>query len=237
MATTNFICETASGVIANSMIGQLTRFEPTSETASPKVDSRERRLIDRVLAGDHEAFYELVKRHERAIYIAAMSVLQNQQQAEDAAQETLLKAFVHLKRFRGESKFSTWLIQVAINEARMRLRKEHRALYDHIDDQREDEDGDYRPKDFSDWRPIPSEALANRELREAIEQGIARLTPRLREVFVLRDVQQLNIAETASILGITQQTVRTRLLRARLAMRDALAPFATSPRKAKTATR
>jgi RNA polymerase sigma-70 factor (ECF subfamily) len=178
-----------------------------------------------------------VKPYERTIYIAAMGILQNEQQAEDASQETLLKAFVHLKRFRGEAKFSTCLIQVAINEARMRLRKEHRALYDHIDDLREDADGDYRPVDFADWRPIPSEALANRELREAIERGIAGLSPRLREVFVMRDVQQFNIAETANILRITQQSVRTRLLRARLAMRDALAPFARTEGKAKAARR
>ena len=106
----------------------------------------------------------------------------------------------------------------------LRYRKNHAYLYDSLDDTREDEEGDYFPKDYSDWRPIPSEALATKELREALNKAIAGLAPKYREVLLLRDVQQMNIAETAKALNISEQNVRTRLLRARLMVRDVLAP-------------
>jgi RNA polymerase sigma-70 factor (ECF subfamily) len=104
------------------------------------------------------------------------------------------------------------------------VRKNHAHLYDSIDETREDEEGDYWPTDYADWRPIPSEALETKELRDALNKAIAGLTPKYREVLLLRDVQQLNIAETATALNISEQNVRTRLLRARLMVRDALAP-------------
>jgi RNA polymerase sigma-70 factor (ECF subfamily) len=189
-----------------------------------QLERDERELIARVLAGEHEAFYELVRPYERAIFFAARGVVDNDADAEEVAQETVLKAFTHLKSFRAEAKFSTWLIQIAINEARMKVRKNHAYLYDSLDDTREDEEGDYFPKDYSDWRPIPSEALATKELREALNKAIAGLAPKYREVLLLRDVQQMNIAETAKALNISEQNVRTRLLRARLMVRDALAP-------------
>jgi len=189
-----------------------------------QLERDERELIARVLAGEHEAFYELVRPYERAIFFAARGVVDNDADAEEVAQETVLKAFTHLKSFRAEAKFSTWLIQIAINEARMKVRKNHAYLYDSLDDTREDEEGDYFPKDYSDWRPILSEALATKELREALNKAIAGLAPKYREVLLLRDVQQMNIAETAKALNISEQNVRTRLLRARLMVRDALAP-------------
>jgi RNA polymerase sigma-70 factor (ECF subfamily) len=152
----------------------------------------------------------------------AQSILQNEADAEEAAQEAVIKAFTHLASFRCESKFSTWLIQILINEARMRLRKEHRSLYESLDEQRDEES--YVPRDFADWREIPSEQLQRKELRHALRRAIAALAPKYRQVFVLRDVQNLSIAETANALGITTASVKTRLLRARLMMRDALAP-------------
>src|SRR6516164_337147 len=187
-------------------------------------DIRETELIQRVCSGDHEAFYELMKPYEKAVYFAARSVTGNPADAEEVAQEAVLKAFNNLSRFRLESKFSTWLIQITINEARMRLRKERRHLYESIDEQARDNEGDYIPKDFADWRDIPSEELQRRELRDALERAMAALDSKYREVLICRDVQHLNIAETAQILGITEASVKTRLLRARLQMRDALAP-------------
>jgi len=187
-------------------------------------DIRETELIQRVCSGDHEAFYELMKPYEKAVYFAARSVVNNPADAEEVAQEAVLKAFNNLSRFRLESKFSTWLVQITINEARMRLRKERRHLYESIDEQAKDDEGDYIPKDFADWRDIPSEELQRKELRDALERAMAALGSKYREVLICRDVQHLSIAETAQILGITEASVKTRLLRARLQMRDALAP-------------
>ena len=191
---------------------------------STQINERETELIQRVCRGEHEAFYELVRPYERGIYFAAMGVLNNPADAEDVAQETVLKAFRALPNFRFEAKFSTWIIQIAINESRMRLRKDRKHLYDSTDAEREDEEGDYRPKDLADWREIPSEELQRRELRDALKSALDSLAPKYREVLVLRDVQHVNIAETAKILGITEASVKTRLLRARLQMREALAP-------------
>lgn len=199
--------------------------EPREKSLSGKTQMEaEAALIARVLAGDSNAFYDLVRPHERSIYTAAYSVLGNEADAEEVSQEAVLKAYTHLARFRAEAKFSTWIVQITLNEARMKLRKDRRKLYESLDDPREDQEGDYVPKDFADWREIPSEALQQKELRQALARALASLAPKYREVFVLRDVQKLSIAETAKMLGITESSVKTRLLRARLQMRDALAP-------------
>ena len=188
------------------------------------VSSSEATRIDRICAGETELFYELVHPYERSVYMAAYAVLQNEAEAEDASQEAMLKAFQHLKGFRRESKFSTWLIQIAINEARMRLRKNRPHLYESTDAGKENAEGEYMPKDWADWREIPSEQLNRKQLRQAIQKALASLAPIYREIFVMRDVQDLSIAETAKLLEITEAAVKTRLLRARLQMRDALAP-------------
>jgi len=181
-------------------------------------------LVRRACEGDKDAFYCLVRPCERAIYVAAVSILNNPADAEEVAQEAVLKAFTHLAGFRAEAKFSTWLIQITINEARLRLRKDRRHLYDSLDERRTDAEGDYDPKDFADWREIPSEELKRSELRNALQRAMATLAPKYREVLILRDVQSLSTQETAEILGISEGNVKTRLLRARLQMRDALAP-------------
>jgi RNA polymerase sigma-70 factor (ECF subfamily) len=193
-------------------------------TAQPAQTDREAGLIARAAAGDREAFYELIHPYERSIYVAALSILQNHADAEDAAQEAIFKALKYLENFRGEAKFSTWLVQITINEARMRLRKNRPHLYESLDEPADTEEGDYMPRDTADWREIPSEALERAELREALQKAIAGLAPKYREVFMLRDVDNLSIAETAQALGITEANVKTRLLRARLQVRDALAP-------------
>ena len=131
----------------------------------------------------------------------------NPADAEEVAQEAVLKAFNNLSKFRREAKFSTWLIQITINEARMRFRKDRSHLYESIDEQKSDEEGDYWPKDFADWRDIPSEELQRKELREALKRAMARWIPKYREVLVLRDVQHMSIIETAKVLGITEASV------------------------------
>ncbi len=181
-------------------------------------------LIDRICAGEKQLFYELIQPYERSVFIAANAVVQNEADAEEAAQEAFLKAFTHLSSFRKESKFSTWLIQIAVNEARMKRRKDRKTRYDSIDEHGGDEEGDYAPKDFADWREIPSEALQRKELRRVLQKAMASLHPIYREVLVMRDVQHLTISETADTLQISESAVKTRLLRARLQMRDALAP-------------
>jgi len=180
--------------------------------------------MERVCSGEKHLFYELIQPYERSVYIAAHSVLQNEADAEEVAQEAFLKAFSHLSTFRKESKFSTWLIQIAINEARMKRRKDRKGLYESIDQQNTDDEGDYFPRDFADWREIPSETLQRNELRQALQKALASLDEKYREVFVMRDIQNVSIAETAQALGLTEASVKTRLLRARLQMRDALAP-------------
>ena len=190
----------------------------------PQVHASEAALIERVAAGDTEAFYELVRPCERVLFLAARGVVGNDADAEEIAQEAVLKAFSNLRRFRGESKFSTWLIQIALNEARMRLRKERRTLHESLEQPLREDEGDYVPRDFADWREIPLEALQRKELRDALARAIASLAPKYREVLILRDVEHLSIADTATVLGITEVSVKTRLLRARLQVRDALAP-------------
>jgi RNA polymerase sigma-70 factor (ECF subfamily) len=184
----------------------------------------EARLIERVRNGDHEAFYELVQPYQRSVFLAAFSVLRSEFDAEEVAQEAFLKAFRYLGNFRGEAKFSTWLIQIAINEAKMKVRKDRQRLYEAIEEGQRDGDGDYIPRDFADWREIPAEALDRKELREALDKALAALPEKYRSVLVLRDVQQLSIRETAQLLDISEANVKTRLSRARLQMRDLLAP-------------
>jgi len=187
------------------------------------VEVREQDLIRRVQAGEKELFYQLVKPYERRIYAAAFAVLRNEAEAEDAAQEAMLKALTHIRQFRAEARFSTWLTQITVNEALMRRRRAHSEIMEPIGE-RQEEDGTYTPRDFADWREIPSEVLERKEIRQKLASAVAGLAAKYREVFMLRDVQHLSIEETAEALGITQASVKTRLLRARLMLRDLLAP-------------
>jgi RNA polymerase sigma-70 factor, ECF subfamily len=182
-------------------------------------------LIARVRGGDHEAFYELVRPHERTIYAMAFSILDNEADAEEVAQEAILKAFKALGQFRQEAKFSTWIVQIVINEARTRRRKYRKHLHDSLEEPAKgDDEGNYIPKEFADWREIPSEALERSQLRQALWEALTSLPPKYRQVLILRDIQHLSTAESAQLLGITEDSVKTRLLRARLMMRDELAP-------------
>jgi RNA polymerase sigma-70 factor, ECF subfamily len=186
--------------------------------------TNETQLIKRVCDGEREVFYELIRPYERMIYATAISILQNPADAEEIAQEVVLKAFSNLVGFRGESRFSTWLVQITYNEAKMKLRKARSHLYESIDDQQQNEEGDFWPRDYADWRPISSDLLEQNEVRQAVQDAINSLRPIHREVLILRDVQQLTIKETSAILGIPEPSVKTRLHRARLLLRDNLAP-------------
>jgi RNA polymerase sigma-70 factor (ECF subfamily) len=186
--------------------------------------TRERDLILSVQRGQHELFYEVVRPYERRVYAAALAILRNEHDAEDAAQEAMLKAFANIRQFRAEARFSTWLIQITVNEALMRRRRERTVPMEGIDGLRPgDEESDYAPRDFADWREIPSEALERKEVRQRLAEALATLDRKYREVFVLRDMEHLNIQETAEALGISVASVKTRLLRARLMLRDLLA--------------
>jgi RNA polymerase sigma-70 factor (ECF subfamily) len=189
----------------------------------PAQQLHEQQLIQRIRDGEHELFYELIRPYERRVYAAAFAILRNEADADDAAQEAVLKAFTHIRQFRAEARFSTWLIQITVNEARMRRRKEHADLMEPIVNCK-GEEGNYTPRDFADWREIPSEALERKEIREQLAEALTSLGQIYREVFVLRDMQQLSIEETAQALGISTALVKTRLLRARLMLRDLLAP-------------
>ncbi len=184
--------------------------------------AREHDLILQVQRGERELFYELVRPYERRVYAAALAILRNEQDAEDAVQEAMLKAFAKIRQFRAEARFSTWLIQITVNEALMRRRRERTVHMEGIDDHRDGE-SEYAPRDFADWREIPSEALERKEVRQRLAEALATLDRKYREVFVLRDMEHLNIQETAEALGITVASVKTRLLRARLMLRDLLA--------------
>ena len=185
--------------------------------------TREQDLILNVQRGQNELFYELVRPYERRVFAAALAILRNEQDAEDTAQEAMLKAFANIRQFRAEARFSTWLIQITVNEALMRRRRERTVVMEGIDDRRPDEEAEYAPRDFADWREIPSEALERKEVRQRLAEALATLDRKYREVFVMRDMEHLNIQETAEALGISVASVKTRLLRARLMLRDLLA--------------
>ena len=182
-------------------------------------------LIARILAGEKEQFHELIRPFERMVYLTLISVLKNETDAEDAAQETVVSAYRHLASFRGDAKFSTWLTTIALNEGRKRLRKAKGSAEESIEELGEDRDGDFTPAPLTDWREIPLEALERKELREALRSAVAELPGIYRQVFILRDVEGLNIEETAQALGINRGSVKVRLHRARMKLQKRLGPF------------
>ena len=197
--------------------------ETTASLGNAGEPRDEEALIRRIREGEAELFYELIRPYERRVYAAALAILRNEADAEDAAQEAVLKAFKHIRQFRAEARFSTWLIQIAVNEARMRRRKQQTVVMEPMVEQR-DEEGQYTPRDFADWREIPSETLERAEVRQKLAEALSSLGQKYREVFILRDMEQLSIEDTAKALGISVPSVKTRLLRARLMLRDLLAP-------------
>lgn len=178
-------------------------------------------MIEEVLGGQTETFHELIRPYERSVYLMALSLLKNEAEAEDAAQEAFIKAYRNLSRFRSDSRFSTWLIAIVLNEARAKLRRKMPALTDSIDDTSEDSP---LPTQLTDWREIASESLERQEVRSLIRRALLTLPLAYREVFVLRELEERNVQETADTLGITIASVKMRLHRARIMLQKQLAP-------------
>jgi RNA polymerase sigma-70 factor (ECF subfamily) len=159
------------------------------------------------------------------VYLSILAMMRNEQEAEDAAQEVMINAFRHLKSFRGDAKFSTWLVTIAMNEGRQRLRKAKAAQLESLDEEKEEREGDFTPAVLTDWREIPSVALEKKEMRQKLREAVELLPPIYREVLVLRDLQELNQEETAAALGINISLVKVRLHRARMMLQKMLAPY------------
>jgi RNA polymerase sigma-70 factor (ECF subfamily) len=183
----------------------------------------EAQIIASILAGNTHEFHDLIRPHERSVYIMVLSLLHNEADAEDAAQETFLKAFRNLARFRGDAKFSTWLISIALNEARSRLRSKKNVKIDSLDEA-PDGQGHVSPALLRDWREIPSEALERKEVQQLLQHAVTDLPLIYREVFMLRDIEEMSVNESAEALGITAASVKVRLHRARLMLQKRLAP-------------
>jgi RNA polymerase sigma-70 factor (ECF subfamily) len=189
------------------------------------IDKNEAGLIARIVAGEKELFHELIRPYERMVYLTLFAIVKNETEAEDGAQETVISAYRHLASFRGDAKFSTWLTTIAINEGRKRLRKAKGAAENSIEEEEEGHEGDYTPAPLTDWREIPLEALERKELRETLRVAVAELPDIYRQVFVLRDLEEQNIEETAQALGINPGAVKVRLHRARMMLQRRLVPF------------
>jgi RNA polymerase sigma-70 factor (ECF subfamily) len=174
-------------------------------------------LVDRAQRGDQAAFAELVERHYSSCLKLALSILRDKSDAEDEVQNACWKAFEHLKQFNREAKFSTWLTRIVVNQCLMRIRKAKRAKMLYMDDtQLGDEVVTLELRDES---PTPEEQLGQREVSTVLEKEIGRIPPLLRNVFVLRDVQQMGMPEVAEKLGISIAAAKSRLLRARMELR------------------
>ncbi len=175
----------------------------------------ETECIRRILAGEKHLFHELIRPSERAIYLFLLSLLGNEAEAEDAAQETAIKVYLNLGQFRGESQFRTWVWSIARTEGRGRLRKQATRREDSLDAEMDDGGGDYTPAVLTSWREVPAEALERKELGGLLRAAIASLPTIYRNVVLLRDVEEMDIRATAEALGISEGAVKVRLHRAR----------------------
>ena len=180
--------------------------------------------IRRILAGERQLFHDLIRPSERAIYFLLFSLLRNEAEAEDAAQETAIKVYLNLKNFRGDSQFRTWVLSIARNEGLGRLRKLGTRREDSLDAETDEQTGDYTPAILTSWREIPSEALERKELGGLLRGAIEALPGIYRNVVLLRDIEEMDIRETAGALGITEGAVKVRLHRARALLQRSLAP-------------
>lgn len=189
--------------------------------ASTIVRDDEAQLVSAAKAGDTTAFEELVNRYERKIFRLGMNITQNREDAEDVMQDAFLKSYQNLDRFQGDSRFYTWLVRIAVNEALMKLRK-RRPNQVSLDEPLSDDGVDSVFREIEDWGPSPEKKFAQTELNEILNSVIAELDPIFRVAFLLRDVEGLSTEETGQILGISPAAVKSRLLRARLKLRQKL---------------
>jgi RNA polymerase sigma-70 factor (ECF subfamily) len=180
--------------------------------------------IRRILAGERHLFHDLIRPCERPIYFLLLSLLRNEAEAEDAAQETAIKVFQNLKSFRGDSQFRTWVLSIARNEGLGRLRKAETRREDSLDAETDEQTGDYTPAILTSWREVPSEALERQELGAMLRKAIEGLPAIYRNVVLLRDIEEMDVRETAAALEITEGAVKVRLHRARALLQRELAP-------------
>jgi len=178
-------------------------------------------LVERSRRGDSAAYGELVRRYEARVYRTARHIVGNDQDAEDVLQEAMMKAYSHLGSFQGQSKFYTWLVRIAVNESLMKLRKRKSDRTVSLDESIETGEEPI-VREIAVWDDNPEAQYSQSEIREILDSSIKSLKPIFRTVFVLRDVEELSTEETAQALGLTVAAVKSRLLRARLQLREKL---------------
>ncbi len=190
--------------------------------------SEELVLVRAAKGGDDKAFGELVKRYDRNVFRIAQHITQNREDAEDVVQDAFLKAYTNLQQFQEQSKFYTWLVRIAVNEALMKLRRRRPERMVSLDEDIKTED-DSVPREVADWAPNPEQNYNQAELKEILSRTIQGLPPGFRTVFLLRDVEGLSTEETAEALELSIPAVKSRLLRARLQLRERLNRFFVKP--------
>jgi RNA polymerase sigma-70 factor (ECF subfamily) len=191
------------------------------ESKVTEASSEETGLVEAARSGDIGAFEALVRRYDRNVFRIAQHITQNREDAEDVVQDAFLKAYQNLGQFQGQSKFYTWLVRIAVNEALMRLRRRRPDRMVSIDEDVKTEE-DSIPREIADWSPNPEQRYKQEELKEILGKTIQGLPPSFRTVFVLRDVEGLSTEETAAALELSVPAVKSRLLRARLQLRERL---------------
>jgi RNA polymerase sigma-70 factor, ECF subfamily len=194
---------------------------PSVNPVSMPDSSGEGDLVARAQAGDASAFTELVKRYERKIYRLAKNITQNDEDAEDVLQDSFLKAYEHLSGFQGQSKFYTWIVRIAVNEALMKLRKRRGDRFVSLDEPIDTGEEEVK-REIAVWEGNPEQQYSQEELQRILSEAVETLKPDFRTVFTLRDIEELSTEETAEALGISVPAVKSRLLRARLALREKL---------------
>ncbi len=192
-----------------------------SEAVAAVSPADDHALVEAARGGDRGAFSDLVNRHARRIYRTARHMTKNDADAEDVLQEAFIKAYSKLNQFQGDAQFSTWLTRIAVNEALMRLRKRRNSKTVSLDEEMQTEDGSIS-REVADKRETPEETLGREETRALLEQAVDSLAEGYRTVFVLRDVEGFTTEETAEMLDLSISAVKSRLLRARLQLRDKL---------------
>jgi RNA polymerase sigma-70 factor (ECF subfamily) len=195
-----------------------------SAMSSPIQVDDEAAVVAQARTGDAKAFNELLQRYERKIFRLALHITQNREDAEDVLQETFLKAYQHLDQFQGQSKFYTWIVRIAVNQALMKLRKRKSDRSVSLDDTI-DTGEDTVAREIAAWDENPEQQYGREELNQILTSAVDGLTPIYRAVFVLRDVDGLSTEETAEALELSVPAVKSRLLRARLQLRDKLTRY------------
>src|ERR1019366_3693178 len=189
--------------------------------ANPDFESE---CIRRIVAGEKHLFHDLIRPCERSIYFLLLSLLKNESDAEDVAQETVIKVYLNLNKFRGDAQFRTWVLSIARNEGLGRLRKATSRREDSLDAEMDEETGDYTPAVLTSWREVPLEALQRQELGKILRTAVEALPPIYRNVVLLRDIEEMDVRETATALGISEGAVKVRLHRARALLQRELTP-------------